>query len=53
MNDKPDPTADRRDEVVKRMLATPPKRHESKAKPEASKPASDKVSVKKRSKGCD
>jgi len=30
MDEKPDPTAERRDEVVKRMLATPPKKHEPK-----------------------
>lgn len=28
--DKPDETAERRDEVVKRMLATPPKKREPK-----------------------
>lgn len=27
MSGKPDPTAERRDEIVKRMLATPPKKH--------------------------
>ena len=25
--ERPDPTAERRDEVVKRMLATPPQKH--------------------------
>jgi hypothetical protein len=32
MTDKSDPTAERRDEVVKRMLATPPQKHAPKEK---------------------
>lgn len=32
MRGKSDPVAEKRDEVVKRMLATPPKKHEPKKK---------------------
>ena len=32
MTKEPDPTAERRDEVVKRMLATPPQKHTPKKK---------------------
>ncbi|MDP3406023.1 MAG: hypothetical protein Q8S03_15140 [Brevundimonas sp.] len=39
MSDKPDPTAERRDEVVKRMLATPPVKHAPKKEGREPKPA--------------
>lgn len=32
MAEKPDPTAERRDEVLKRMLATPPQPHKKKGR---------------------
>jgi|GEM_PF-6679048 len=39
MVEKPDPTAERRDEVLKRMLNTPPKPH----KPKEKKPRPEKA----------
>lgn len=42
-------TAERRDEIVKRMLATPPKKHKPKAG--TGEPAPDKVSGEKRPEG--
>jgi hypothetical protein len=43
MTGKSDPAADRRDEVVKRMLATPPKPHKPKKEGREPKPAPKKA----------
>lgn len=40
MPEKSDPTAERRDEIVKRMLATPPVKHKPKKEGREPKPAS-------------